>query len=165
MAFRSEEDGYFAGAVRFKAAILNDGAISDDQVASGADLAASKLKHVHRATYGQAIAASPTTGAYTIHAVKGATAGVLEFKTCLATAPTGDGSVTVDCLNGTASLLSAAVTLNSSSTAYTFQAGTVSTSAATVGDVIVISITKSTGTAGTCGSGLMAYADLVEDYD
>jgi hypothetical protein len=164
MTFHSEDDGFFAGAVRFKNVKLNSGAVDNAAVNSSADIAASKMTHQHRATHTQELATTPTTGSYVIHAFHGATGGVLAAKFGMAVKPTGDGTVTLNLLNKTTSILSEAITLNSSSTNYTFQAGTIATSAATAGDVIVLSIASSTGTAGTCGGGLFAYADVLEDY-
>lgn len=164
MAFRIEEDGFFAGAVRFNNATLNAGSVDDDAVASGADIAASKMRHQHRAVYSQELATAASTGSYVIHAFQGQTGGVLAFKCGAAVKPAGDGSVTFNLKRGTTSILTAAVTMNSSSTNYAFAAGTISTSACTVGDVLVLTITSSTGTAGTVANGIFAYADVLEDY-
>lgn len=160
---RLEEDIFFAGACRFKDITVNDGAIGDAAIASGADLAASKLKHVHRAVYSQELATTPTTGTYVIHSFQ-ADGGMLAFKVGCAVKPSGDGTVTLNLLRNTTSVLAAALTLNSSSTNYTFQAGSISTTACTAGQVLALSIASSTGTAGTCGSGIFAYADILEDY-
>lgn len=163
MSNRIEGNLYVAGSLSCTSMGIPPATVDDAAVEPAAGIAASKLEHRYKAGYSQAIAAAATTGSYVIHSFS-ATGGVEAFKAACATKPAGDATVTLNLLNGTSSILTAAVTLNSSSTNYTFQAGTISTSACTAGNVLVLSIAASTGTGGTLANGLFAYADVVEDY-
>ena len=164
MSFRQEDDGIFTGDIVFNNAVLNSACVNDAQVGVAAAIQASKMRHQHRQRYSQELATAASTGSYVIHVFKGATGGVLAFGCGAAVKPSGDGSVTMNLKRGTTVILSSAMTLNSASTNYGVALGTVGTSACTVGDVLVLSIAASTGTAGAVGTGVFAFVDVLEDY-
>jgi len=86
MAFVIEEDGQFRGTVRFLDARLQAGAISDDEVDAGADIAASKLEHQHRQVYAQESGTTASGETKVVHVVHG-TNGTLTRPAVLALAP------------------------------------------------------------------------------
>jgi hypothetical protein len=124
-------------------------------VAAAAGIAASKLVHHFPVSLSQAAGSVVASETRVVHIAKAA--GTIAYVAVVTdTAPTGgDKAFTVDVKKSTgggafASVLSAVVTVNSSSTSKTPQAGTVSVAAYAAGDVleIVIAASGSTGTQG-----------------
>jgi hypothetical protein len=164
MSFRIEENGQFRGTVIFSNAELNDGAIDDKHVSAAADIAASKLEHQHRATYSQESDTTSAAEDHVIHVVVGATGTLKKFSAGGVTACTGNATITVDLHNGGASILTAAIALDSGDAAYAVVDATIATAAVVVDDVLEVVVTVDAGT-GALGKGVFAALDLWEDVD
>ena len=126
---------------------------------------ASKLEHQHRATYAQE---SATTAAAAkdevIHVVKG-TAGTLKtFSAGCVVANIGNSTVTVDLHKNGASVLTAAIEIDSGDAAYAIVAGIINTAPVVADDVLEVVVIATIGT-GTLGKGVFASLDLWEDVD
>ena len=164
MSFRIEEGGQFRGAVQFLNILLNPGCVGDAEVKSAAGIAASKLEHQHRAVYAQESGTTAAAEDRVFHVVKG-TAGTLKtFKAGCVVACIGDATITVDLHKNGASVLTGAITLSSSQSAYDLVAATINTDSVAAGDVLEVVVTVNAGT-GTLGQGVFAYLDLHEDVD
>ena len=162
MAFRTEDNGTFRGAVTFLNALLNAGCISNVHVATNAAIAASKLQHQHRQTYAQASATTAAAESRVVHVVKGAIGELRTFSAGCVVANIGNSTVTVDLLKNGASVLTAAILIDSGDAAYAVVAGTINTAAVVAGDVLEVAVTVAAGT-GTLGKGAWASLDLHED--
>jgi hypothetical protein len=93
--------------------------------------------------------------------VHGASATINSFKAGSVTACVGAATITVDLKKNGTSVLSAPITLNSSSTAYVVQSGTVTTTSLVAGDVLEVVVTATAG-GGTLGNGVFAVAQVDE---
>jgi len=160
MAGRIEEKIYFADTITFKDVVLPAGAVSNDQVAAGAKIAASKLVHKHRKSYGQAGTAASETRA--IHGVFGATGTVVAFKVGSITPCTGNATITVDLKKNGTSILASAITLDSTKSARTLYAASIASAGLVVGDWLEVVVTANAGT-GTLGTGLFWQVEIDED--
>lgn len=135
------------------------GAIGDTQVSSSANIAASKLGHIHRVFRGQAGAAASETSA--VHYVVGATGTVSSIVAGAITPAVGADTCTVDVKKNGTSILSSAISLTNSQAAYAVVSGAISTAGLVVGDVISVVITPSHST-GTLASGVFVAIDVWE---
>ena len=160
MAGRIEEKIYFADTITFKEVVLPAGAVSDDQVAAGAKIAASKMVHKHRPSYGQAGTAVSETRA--IHGVFGATGSVVAFKAGSITACTGNATISVDLKKNGTSILASPITLDSTKSARVLYAANIASAALSVGDWLEVVVTANAGT-GSLGSGLFWQVEIDED--
>jgi hypothetical protein len=140
-----------------------DGCIEDDSIEAGANIAASKVIHQHALHYDQKAGTAVVAETRIIHTFKNA-AEIVAVEVVPHTKPTGgDLAFTVDVQLGNAStafatILSAPVTVNSSSANRTIQTGTISNDTAADGDslLVVVAVTGSTGTQGQ-GFGLTVW--------
>lgn len=113
--------------------------ITNAAVLAGAGIDASKLDH-HHAKHGS-LAGSAVDGNHAIHAVCGATATAIAFKAWCITPATGSSTCTVDLKKNGTSVLSAVITLDSSSVARTVEEGVITTASAVAGDVYEVVLT------------------------
>lgn len=123
------------------------GQLGDDAVQAAAGLSASKLQHQHQPC---AVLCDHATAAAAkrvqLHRVKGATATVVSFHAVCSVAPSGGDSVTLTLKKNGSTILSASVTLNNTTVAFTAVAGTVSTPDLVAGDVLEAEISAVSGT-------------------
>jgi len=152
-AVRLPENTYVDGFVRTTGFQLES---------SGTRGNASIVNHQHTITYGQSGTATAVT--IPVHVVRGATATIRSFCAGTVVACTGPATVTVDLKINGDSALSAVITLDNGSVAYTPESGTISTSSLNVDDVLTIVVTASAGGSGVVGTGLFATVVLDEEY-
>ncbi len=146
----------FGGATSFAAPSAS---ITTDMFSATAGEALATSKQVHRYVipYGQASGSDVASATQVVHVCQGA-GTIKAIEIVPDTAPTGgDKQFTVNVLNGDAStsyttVLSSVVTVNSSSTTRTIQAGTISSATVADGDSIQVVITAS-GSTGSQGQG------------
>lgn len=136
--------------------------VGNSNVQAGAGIQASKLQHVFHPVYGQPGGSASTTERKVVSVVRGATATALSFAAGVRTACSGGATLTVDLLKNGTSILTGTVSL-SSATAYSVNAGTLSSTSLVAGDVLEVSVTATAG-GGTVGSGVFAVLSLAEDY-
>lgn len=149
------------GATTFN---LSAGCVTDAAVAASAGIQATKLEHQFPLRYQTAAGSAVATATHPIHIVRGATGEIVSLDVSCTTAPTSSDTVAVDLQKSTgggafATVLSAAVTLSSSSTSRVVYSGTVNTAGLVDGDILQVVVTVS----GTTGQGLVAVVFLRED--
>lgn len=136
--------------------------VTNAMVQAGADISASKLESCHRLNYGQnggAVSAEAQLGI-----VRGTAGSILSFEVNNVTACAGASTVSVDLYKNGTSILSSPVTLNSSSTAYTPTAGTISSASIADGDVLTAVVTPAQDGTSALATGVGVSVDLIEDY-
>lgn len=141
---------------------LTSASITSAMIAAGANINADKLEHRHVITHGQDNAAAAAQERV-VHVVKGTTGLIESVSVGSIVAATGDSTVTIDVEKNGTSVLSSAVTLNSSSAALTEIAATVDGAQddLAAGDILSIVITVSAGT-GTLPTGVFVNITLDE---
>lgn len=160
--FQVTEDAILRGATTLLNAILNDGCIADKHIAASAGVAASKLEHQHRAAYAQESDTTAAAEDRVVHVVVGSTGTLQAFNAGCVVACVGNATVTVDLHKNGASVLTAAIVIDSGDAAYAQVDGVIDTTAVAAGDVLEVVITVAAGT-GTLGKGAFAMLDLYED--
>ncbi len=170
MAFRVEEDGYFAGAVRFANAQIQDAAITNAKVSAGAAIAAEKLVHQHAIHYQQNDGAAVAAAIVPIHVARSAATIVAVEVSCLDAPSGGDKTFTVDLQKANAgtptpaSVLTGAITYPNGTADCTIRPGTIASAAIADGDTLVVVVAVS-GTTGVQGQGLQVTVTLREAAD
>lgn len=141
-----------------------DATIDNAAVKSSAGIAASKLEHQHKPSYSQESDTTAAAEDYVIHTVLGATGKVTAFSAGCVVACIGDSTVTVDLHKNGASMLTAAITIDSGDSAYDVVDATVDPAKEdlVLDDVLEVVVTVSAGT-GTLGKGVFAQAVIEED--
>ena len=121
------------------------------------------LKHVHRHIYSQEIDTTPSSEKRVMH-VAVAAGTIIAFKAGVAVKETAGGTVTINlCKNDeTTSVLTAAIVLNSSNTAWIVEVAAITTPAFVAGDVLVATIANASS---TDAEGLFVMLDVTEAYD
>jgi len=166
-----DEPVFFKDAVHFGSAssTFPAGALTNTHISSNADIAATKLVHRHAISHGQANGSDVTSETKLLHIAKAAaTVQLIEVRPT--TVPSGgDKQFTVDiqkATNGSSSwtsLLSAVVTVSTSSTNDTRQVGTLIGSPTLVDDDALRVVITASGTTGTQGQGFVVTVNLDED--
>lgn len=139
---------------------LPAGCVGNSEVATNAGISASKLIHEISKCSPKASGTDVTAGTEMIHTAKGS-GSISAFKVAVDTAPTGgDKAYTVDLKKSTgagafATVLSAVVTVNSSSTTRTVYSGTVSSATYAAGDIFEV-VWAVSGSTGSQGQGALA---------
>jgi hypothetical protein len=157
---RVEEASYFGDTLQAKTLIPSAECVGNSHVAAGAGLAASKLEHQHRKTYvqdGTAVAAT-----IPLAVIQGPTARVISIKAGTIGLNAGNATITIDLKKNGVSILTAVITLDSSKTARTLYAGTLTSTAGVAGNWLEAVIAVAAGT-GTLGTGLCVQLDWDED--
>jgi hypothetical protein len=168
MANPSIQEGDFHVRGQFSAGSWGgaNAAFTDSDIASGADIAASKLRTRFPVVYRQSdLDKYPSPDTYPLHIAYGSTGSVDQFQCCLTKAlPTGTKTLSIDLLKGSSgstysSILSAKVTFTSTDTLRGPKVGTLSSTAAvlTNNDTLAIELSSS-GSSGTLGEGFIATA-------
>jgi hypothetical protein len=145
----------FTESVRAAGFILNEG---------GTAILASDMGHSHQITYSQDAACPGAHDATEVLHVGCGTAGTVKsFSAGIVSPSTGNSTIAVDLkLNGT-TMLSAAISLTSTETAYELVHGVLSTTTIAAEDVLTVVVTVTEGS-GTLGTGVFAVAVIDEDY-
>lgn len=150
------------GKANFASLNIPAGTVTDAMIEALAGIAASKLQHVHRKEFAQGSASNAAAATQVIHVVIGTTATVMSVKAGAVVPAIGAATATVDIKHNGTSILSSAITLNSSQTARQLVSATISTPALAAGDVLEIVITAAAG-GGTLAQGVFAVVDIFED--
>jgi hypothetical protein len=159
---RIESDHVWTGSNRFLGDVtLPDGCIDDDTLDPSADLGAEKLEHQYEPLLAQTHADLNVAARRVVHRVRGLTGTIEGFFCGNTVAATGGDSTTIDLYKNGASILSAAVTLNSGA-GVAAQAGTLSATSLVAGDVLSVVVTIS-GT--NVGKGVWGQVILREKAD
>lgn len=153
-------DHYFSGEVSFRTVNFPAGSLTNAGVASAAAIAAGKLEHQYRATFGQSGAAANAT--QVIYECRGATGTIKSFRAGAIVKAVGDSTVSVDLKKNGTTVLSAPISLASTDTNRVSKAGTLSVTTLVQGDVLEVVVTTAVGT-GTLPSGLFAPLTVNED--
>lgn len=162
MANRIEGDFHVNGNFSAKTMTLPDGNVTNAKVASGADLGAEKMEHLHVLTGAQPnTAAADETRA--VHVVHGATGTILAFEAGSIAIAVGDATCTVDLKKNGTTVLTAPITLDSSSANRVAQAGTLSVTSLVDGDLLEVVVDGTIGT-GTLPTGVYWSVKLKEKY-
>jgi len=131
-------DRHYAGDVSFgKSVTLPAGTITDEKVAPGAKLSASKLQHQYERTIADDSNETPESFKSVVHVVHGATGVLVGFQAGAVVAATG-GSVDLNVKKNGTSVLTGVVTVDSGTAAYGTESGTFSSTALAAGDVLEI---------------------------
>ncbi|MBE3037689.1 MAG: hypothetical protein IMZ62_02585 [Chloroflexi bacterium] len=172
MASRIEGAQVFADTVTFLGSgnpALGAAVVRDAQVASDAAIGAAKIVHQHKLRLSQKLATVVATETHMVHMCR-FTGTVIALEVVCEVAPTGNATVVVDfkkstALGAPASVLSAAITLNSSSVARTIQNASLGEAAAIVlidNDILYIEVTATVGS-GALPTGLCVVATINEN--
>lgn len=152
---------YVDGALGAKSLSVPAGSIVDASVNAAAAIAATKCKQRRHKNYAQPNTTA-TAETRVIHTVYGATGTVQSFKAGSIGANVGAATITVDLKKNGTTILSAAISLTSSTSALAEVAGTISSAGLVEGDVLTV-VTTATAGGGTLGTGL--FAEIVVDED
>jgi hypothetical protein len=164
---RDPNDHYLTGLWSFVGTVeLPANSVEDATVKVGTQIDHEKLIHLHLASHQQSQAGDVVTARHIIHVCK--FAATIEYvQVCIDDAPTGgDKQYTVDVRRSTGggawtTVLSAVVTVNSSSGNRTVVLPTVSVINLAAGDLLAAVVTAS-GSTGTQGRGLCVIAAVAE---
>jgi len=141
--------------------ILPDATVTNAKVSSGDPLDANKTNNSYQAILAQA--GTATTETKYIGIPRGA-GSFLAFRVIQKTACAGSSTVTVDVKKNGTSILSAAVTLNSSSAVNTAIAGTITTDTFAADDYLEIVITANQSGSDALATQVMAQLDYDQTY-
>jgi len=141
-----------------------DGCIDDDAVQAAAGIKASKLQHQHRVGYAQESATLAADESRVLHTVFGATGTIENFEAGSVVACTGTDKVEIDLLKNGVSILTAKITLDSTSTAYIVVEAAIATATLVDGDVLEVSIDATAGT-GVLAKGVFVSLTVHEDAE
>lgn len=133
--------------------------VTDTSVIAGANIAASKLEHQLHLTYSQTGTAASAT--IPIHCGYG-DGDIIGIKAYSIVAPLTTATVTIDLKKGGTSVLTGVITLDNGNTAYTPEAGSLSTTTYNNDDVLTLVIVAA-ASGGTLPTGLGVTVILRED--
>lgn len=159
---RIEGDIFVAGNIRAVSMTIPAGTVTDESVAAGADVAATKLRHEHRQTYAQESATDAADEARVVHVVRGTAAEAVAFVAGAVVPATVDDTATVDLLKNGVSILTAPISLSVAQAAYEIVAGVIATAALVAEDVLEVVI-DGTHAAGVLPKGVFAALSVHED--
>ena len=157
---RIESDTHVAGNLSANTMTYPAGSITNVDVGSGASIATTKLQHRHSRTYSQESATSAADESRVLFTAYGATGTVISFKAGAVVAAVGAATCAVNLKKNGTSILSAALSLTSSQTAYAELTATISTASIVAGDNLEVSI-DGEANGGTLAKGV--YCTLVVD--
>ncbi len=139
-----------------------DGFLTNAMVQASAGLSASKLEGRLKGVCAQA--GTATTETKVIGIIRGTSGTSIAVEATNATACSGSSTVTVDIQKNGVSILSAVITLNSSTSTTVPVAGTVSDTALVDGDIITAVITANQSGTDALATGVAVQLDYNEDY-
>lgn len=161
-------DLFVAGNLGARTMSIPAGTISNDAVAAGAAIAATKLEHQFALYYQQAVGSNVAAATVGLHVCRGTTGEIVSVEAALiGQVPDGNRTAVVDLKKSTgggafASVLAAAITLDSANTIRVAEAGTVSSADLVDGDILQIAVTLG-GDADLHPQGLIVTVNLRED--
>lgn len=155
-------DLYVQGNIGAASLSVPVNAIRDAQVSAGADIAAGKLQHAHRAILAQGSATTVAAQTQVIHVVSGATATLRISEAGAVVPAVGTDTATIDIQKNGTTVLSSVITLTSSQSARQIVLGTISVPAGVTNDVYEVVITPVHST-GTLAKGVFVVLDVYED--
>lgn len=155
-------DTYFNGTLTAKAVTLPASTVTDAGVAGGAGIQASKLQHQYEKVLAQDGGVNAAALTRALHAVKGATATIIEVAAGAITPLTGNDTCTIDVRKNGTTVLTAAIALANTDVAYALKTGALTTTSAVAGDVFTVVVTATHNT-GTLPQGVFARLTLRED--
>lgn len=153
---------HYRAAVSFNDSILSlpNSCVDNANVEAAADIAYSKLEHLHVITNAQPnTAAADETRA--IHVVYGATGTLKGFAAGSIAKAVGDATCTVDLKKNGSSVLTAVITLDSGNTNRVAEAGTLASTSVVAGDLLEVVVDGTIGT-GTLPTGVFWTVRLSE---
>ncbi len=156
-------DFYFPGSVTFASLVVPANAVTNTSIVAAAGLSASKLEHQYEKTLALSVhATSVAVIREGIHRVKGATATLIQFGVYASVAATSSGSATIDLLKNGTTILSATITLDAGTAAYTLKepSGFTSTALVTT-DCLEVNVSAVSGS--VVAKGVCAYLVIRED--
>ena len=159
---RQDGDLYVNGALGAKSLTPPASCIGDAAIVAGAGIQATKCQQQYDKTYAQTFAVTAVSERKVAHVVFGATAKLVALKAGLTVANIGAATITIDLLKNGVSVLSAVITLNSSTTTFSLTNATITGTTAVQGDVFEFNVVATAG-GGTIGKGV--FASLIIDED
>jgi hypothetical protein len=163
MASQLITDLYVGGNLSAKSFNAPASSITDQAVAGGAGIQASKCQQQFTKTYGQVTGSAAATERRPVHSVYGATGQVVQFRAAAAVANIGAATIAIQLKKNGANILTAAITLGSGTAAYVFVAAAGFTSTSLLAnDVLEVDVTATAG-GGTLGQGLVCELVTRED--
>ncbi len=157
---RVEGDLHVNGGLSAKTMTLAAASVADAQVSAGADIAATKVNHQHRAMFAQPNTTA-TAETKIIYRCYGTTGTLIEFAAGSIAPCTGNATITVDLHKNGVTVLSAPITLDNANAARVAEVGTISDSALVAANVLEVIVAVAAGT-GALGTGLFASATINE---
>lgn len=156
VTFRDSVNMAGAGTVQHKA-----GSVESDHIATGANIAASKLTTRLHQTLNQDDGSAATAQTRAVYQAR-ASATLQEVYATVLTAATGDSTVTIDVQKNGTSVLDSTFQVDSADAAYAKVSGTLTTTTVSDDEVIEVVVTVSAGT-GTLPQGLMVTVVVDEE--
>lgn len=158
---------FVEGNIQGKSNTPSAGSVIDSSVAANAGIQASKLQHQHQLSYSQGNV-NAVADQKVVHVVRGATGTLESFSVGLITPPdtaSGGKTAIVNLLVNGVSVLTAAITLDSTAVSRNLAAATITTSAIVAEDVIEVAVTLGAGSTGTAPIGVFAALVIRESAD
>lgn len=162
MASRIEGNVHVTGGLSANSMTIPSGSVDNAKIAAGADISASKLEHQHQITLAQDNGSAATAQTRVVHVVYGTAGTLVAVQAGCETPCVGDSTIDVDVHKNGSSILSAAIELSSSESAYELVDGTIATATLAADDVLEVVISVTAGT-GTLGQGVFANLVVRED--
>ena len=153
---------YVGGVFKPYELIVPGGTIVNADVSAAAAIAASKLERAPPIVVSQT--GTAVTARHLVRFCKGTTGTIKHVTVSNITACAGSSAVTVDVKKNGTTILSAVVTLNSGTAAYSENEGTITVAALADGDYLEIIITATQSGTDALATGVMCQVDLNEDY-
>lgn len=155
-------DFLIGGVIKPYELIIPAATVKNADVKSDAAIAASKLQRSFPITVSQAGTAVSAT--HLVRFCKGTTGTIKHVTVSNITACAGSSEVTVDVKKNGTTVLSAVVTLDSSTAAYSENEGTITVPALADGDYLTIHITATQSGTDALATGVLVQIDIDEDY-
>lgn len=157
-------DVYVDGSLSARIIVLPVNTVNDASVIAATGIQATKLQHQYEQSYKQSFANTIAVDRQMIHWVKGATATIVEFRITATTAMVGNATAVIDLLKNGTSILTAQITLDSTTAAFAIKnpAGFTST-ALLIGDFLEVNVVSVNAGTGTLAKGFSAELIVRED--
>jgi hypothetical protein len=159
---RIDSDVYVTGNISSQTLTIPAGTVKNADVSASAGIDATKLKHQHHINYSQDSAEEAAADERVVHTVYGTSGTIVAVQAGMVAAHAGNATATVDLHVNGSSVLSAAITLSSSQSAYELVSGTIADDSLSADDVLEIVVAANAGT-GTLGDGVFASVVIRED--
>lgn len=160
---RIPTDVYVDGNLHSKSRSYPAGSIGNAAIAENAGLSPQKLDHEHRKHYAIESATISPSASISLHTVIGAQGIIRAFRVGNIVKAVGDATCTVNLKKNGTTVLSAVITLNSSSPNYTPVAGAITDPGVVAGDVLEATLVSTAGS-GTLPKGVYCELSVIETY-